>query len=139
MEAIGLAASIVALIEAAASTVKVTRAIRQRLKDAPAIFSAIETDLHLIHSGLQHVQLLISRGARGYISPDGQRAVLATLDSAQAILLSIETTCVKLETQNRRRKLLRWAVIGHPDVEKQMSELKTMQSSLKTLFQIIGL
>lgn len=99
MEAIGLAASLVALIEVAGSTVKVTRAIRQRLKDAPGILSAIETDLHLIHSGLQHVQLLHSRGASGCISPGGRQAVLETLHSAQTILRSIETTCVKSETQ----------------------------------------
>ncbi|KAF4815428.1 hypothetical protein CGCTS75_v012998 [Colletotrichum tropicale] len=139
MEAIGLAASLVALIEAAGTTAKFARTICQRMKNAPMILSAIAMDLHLIHSGLQQIERLQSCGANGFITPDDQRAVLATLYSAQSILRSIETTCATVESQLGKRKLIRWAMIDHPDVEKQMGELRATQSSLKTLFQIIGL
>lgn len=139
MEPVGIAASLLTLIEAAGYTWKTAKKLRQRFQEAPRALEVVESDLCLIHIGLKTIERLHSNKAHRIISADARNAIQSELESANMNLRSLEAACDRLGRYESRRSRLKWAILDHSAMQKQVQDLRDTQSRLKSLFQILSL
>ncbi|KAK1466229.1 hypothetical protein CCUS01_01078 [Colletotrichum cuscutae] len=136
MEAIGLAGSIVALIEAANYTAQTTRKICQRYRDAPRTFADAEINLHLLKANAQAFHQLLEGETTWNISKEAGSAIKARLSTTWAALKNIQEACSKYENPKSRRGRSRWAFRDQSFVETQLRDLRDSQQLLASLVQM---
>jgi hypothetical protein len=140
MEAIGAAASFIALINTLSAAAKASAALCQNIRDAPAELTAFTSQLLMIKVELE---ILRSCGLPIYehiASPDTIAALSLALDSTQATFQALEQACICIKRRaTGKLGRVRWACIDKPAVEKLFQQLRNTESSLNTILNLLAL
>ena len=139
MEAVGGAASLIALINAISTAAKVSIEAYQNIQDAPAELAQFVAQLLLVKVELEQLNSSEPQVYQWLTTPELMAGLRATSENIQLTLAALHRACPSVHHGKRSiPNRLRWAYLERPAVERLFSQLKRTESSLNVILNLLS-
>jgi hypothetical protein len=138
MEPIGLAASLVTLLE----VVGVACKLCDRIQHAPEELSRVTSQLSVIHTELHLLKELEGSSlstSTWYLSQDVRIELSQSLGSVRQTIFAIKDACDRYTKQNKFGSRVYWAFLGRATVNKLLNDLRKSECSLTVVLNLLNL
>jgi hypothetical protein len=138
MDPIGLAASLVTLLE----VVGVACKLCHRIQHAPEELSRVTSQLSVIHTELHLLKELEESSLSAstwHLSQDVRIELSQSLGSVRQTIFAINDACDRYTRQNKFGSRVYWAFLGRVTVNKLLNDLRKSECSLTVVLNLLSL
>ena len=139
MDPVNAVASILTLLQVAAVLAKTATDIYEKLRDAPRELLLVANHLILLQAQLSHLHRVEQDHSLASIDLTTRHALKAALDAARQEVNDIDLLCDRLPGRGKLESRLKWVIYDRDKLEKSLTRLRAIQTSLGVLLQLLTL